>query len=341
MAFSDLCRAKAPTDMIPLDFDFIKASTFGAAWVEEVPEGMRFHRFTPEQETIWREHSENFFKKSQCPAGVRIEFDTDSREIWLEIEVAKGTTENYFSLEVYRNGEWVGNIVDSKCVDGVYSARIVVHSGMKRVRIDLPWSVNTTLHGLYVLADKTVTPAPRKAKRAVFLGDSITQGYLAHNTSFTFPSLTVEAMGDVEGFNKGLGGAIFDPRLGSYREDFEPDYVFTNFGTNNWAHTSRENFDLNCPAFFKALAKTYPNSKLYCVTPLWRKDEMTEFPCGNFRKFCDDIAHYAEAEGITVIRGEKLFPHNPELYGDYRLHPNDRGFAILAGILATVIAENE
>lgn len=67
--------------------------------------------------------------------------------------------------------------------------------------------------------------------------------------------------------------------------------------------------------------------KTFVITPIWRSnlDKQTDFA-----SFDEIEAGIRQAAGdrnhVTVISGIDLVPHNVEYFGDYGLHPNNKGF---------------
>lgn len=52
--------------------------TFGAEQVEMTSEGVRFHRFSKEEEA-WLDLNESFAIRSRSGAGIRLDFETDAK----------------------------------------------------------------------------------------------------------------------------------------------------------------------------------------------------------------------------------------------------------------------
>jgi len=74
------------------------------------------------------------------------------------------------------------------------------------------------------------------------------------------------------------------------------------------------------------------------LTPIWRKDGEEERPFGPFSLVGDILREVAAGrEGVRVVDGMGLMPGDPDLFGDLRLHPNDRGFAEFAWNLADAV----
>ena len=99
-----------------LTFEQLKAVTTGAAEVFEENGQVRFHRFTREQNDLYRNtvkwfdpdgegSRKEFHERSLSTAGVKLSFRTNSAALTLKTEVTRGTTATFFAFDL--------------CVDGV------------------------------------------------------------------------------------------------------------------------------------------------------------------------------------------------------------------------------
>lgn len=157
-------------------------------------------------------------------------------------------------------------------------------------------------------------------------GDSITHGYDVLRPSVHYTARLAEMLG-AEGFNKAIGGEKFFPRLAELKDDFTPEYITVAYGTNDWRWHDRDTFNKNCLDFFTALTKNYPDSKIFAITPIWRKDCEVKTAFGAFGDAEKDIIKSVESfKNVTVISGSDLVPKDEKYYADFRLHPNDEGF---------------
>ena len=132
---------------------------------------------------------------------------------------------------------------------------------------------------------------------------------------------------DAQEYNKAIGGEIFFPALAATKEAFEPDYITVAYGTNDWNRCTKEAFTENCKAFLYNLSNNYPNTGIFVITPIWRKEISESRPFGEFRCVGEIIQEQAaKFRNISVIQGFEFVPHNENMFGDLRLHPNDTGF---------------
>ena len=296
-----------------------------------------FHRFTEEQEALYKEKNTPFYRKSFCTSGVQLRFRTDSSLLRLKGFLSVGTLRQYYAVEVLVNGKRVGAAENFSGMElppdytvvelpfGEFEKSFALGGGMKEVRVLLPWSLVTTLQEVE-LDDGAVTEPVKLPKKMLCFGDSITQGYDALYPSNKYVTRLAELL-EAEEFNKAIGGDVFYPELAGAKDPFEPDYISVAYGTNDWSKCDGETFEANCSGFFKNIRKSYPSAKLIVLTPIWRKDMDVPRNCGPFEKIGKFIRSCVEGDSnVTVIEGIDLIEHRTDLYADLRLHPNDEGF---------------
>lgn len=320
-----------------LDFEQIRSISLGAVRVVETEGGVCLYRFTQEQEEIYRRTSADFYKKSFSTAGIKLYFETDSRSLYLKVNVKKGSSRNYFSFDVTVDGKPVGYLDNFSEVTlpqayttiqlpiGEFSQSFALGEGSKKVCIYLPWSMAVEIQELSLDDNAFIKPVKYDKKLLAF-GDSITQGYDALRPSRRYVARLAKTLG-VEEINKGIGGEIFFPALAEAADDFEPDYITVAYGTNDWSKAREDDFEERCHAFYAALSRNYPNAKIYAITPIWRKDCEEERAFGAFGRVAEDIERIvSDFPNITCIPGFDFVPRDENLFADLRLHPNDNGF---------------
>lgn len=336
-----------------LNTEQIMTITQGAEYVTETDEGrVKFHRFTAEQEQVYKEcGNADFFQKTFATAGVQLAFRTDSETIFLKVKTEKTSSRTFFSHDVLVNGERVGsldnfsdcplpqNYINESFPQGVFAKQFDLEAGEKEVRILLPFSVISEVEELSLSEGATFEPL-KSEKKIVFFGDSITQGYDAVHVENCYAAKVASAL-NAEEFNKGIGGEFFYPPLAEAKEPFQPDYIVVAYGTNDWSQRSRERFMENCPKFYAALSRNYPSSKIFALTPIWRKDHLERRDFGSFFDVEKTIRSVvAEHENIICISGWDFVPKDEKYFSDLILHPNDAGFAFYADNLIKAIKQN-
>jgi len=313
-----------------LNLEQLKAVTKGVAEVTEENGRFHFYRFTKVQRELYGELRPQYNEKVLATAGVRLALETDSEYLAFDYRLQTGSSRPYGFFDVYENGtlkHHFGDMVPSK-FEG--RGEIRLSQGMKKVELYFPWSCITTLTNVEVADGAQVRPMEKK-RRMIALGDSITQGYSAIYPSLTYIS-RISDMLDAECLNKAIGGDKFFPELADSPDPQEPDLITVAYGTNDWSSCTRDFVEEKCRQFYQALAKSYPNTQIFAITPIWRKDADKETKFGAPQPAVADLIAdvCAEIPGITVIRGGGFVPWVEDFFEDERLHPNDMGFDFYA-----------
>lgn len=307
-----------------LSFEQIKAIAQGVAYVDQKEEGIQFHRFTAEQEKGY--DGSEFHPKQYATAGVRLNFKTDSKSLFMKVLTSKGSSRKFFAHDVLVDGKYIGSLKNkTEDIFGEFEENFELGEGTKEVCIHMPWSVCSIVKELSLDDGSFVEPV-KKAKKVIIFGDSITQGYDAVNPINRYAANLADAL-DAEELNKAIGGEKFCPWLAEMRDDIEPDYISVAYGTNHWHRASSEEFRAICEEFYDKLVVSYPNAKIFALTPIWRKDrtDITRFK--SFEEIgeiiCDVVKKY---DNVTCISGRNFVPEDENLFSDLYLHPNDAGF---------------
>lgn len=329
----------------------IKDITLGAARIEENDGAVHFYRFTRAQEELYlnrdryRKHSRDPYVKTFSTSGVQMRFRTDSQSLFIDLDVEKGSSRSYFSMEVFVNGERVdaiknfaenelsGDFTKWKFPLGNFSGEIDLGEGEKEVRIYFPWSVKAMLKEMRLDDGAFLKPIKPKKKLLCF-GDSISHGYDVLYPSNKYLTKLADIL-DAEEYNKAIGGEVYFPELAKTREDFEPDYIIVEYGSNDWNKCTQEEMTQNCRAFLCNVSNNYPRAKIFVTTPIWRKDMYKETAFGDFMRVGEIIREQAAGLGnISVIWGFEFVPQDEALFADLRLHPSDKGYEyFLEGLL--------
>lgn len=316
---------------------------FGAVYMTEEEGGFRIHRFTAEQEELYRTQGRksDFYKKCFSLAGVTLRFKTDSEILCLAGTLRSTLAPVLYSFDVFVDGRLLGYIDNSDDIERLkkdevglaegeaFHKAIALPAGMKTVTVFCPY---ITAIGLLrvMLGDGATVEAARPPKTLLMFGDSITHGYSACRPSARYASLLSERIGAAE-YNKGIGGEIFFPPLAETKDDLDPDYITVAYGTNDWSVGSEEDFAVRCRAFYTSVSRNYPNAQIFALAPIWRADIERPRAFGDFARVSLDIQEIVkDLPNVQFIEGYDLVPEDPELYADLHLHPNDAGFAYYA-----------
>lgn len=331
-----------------LNLEQLKAITLGAVRIEEVENGIEFLRFTKEQEELYKIRSSDYYLKTFGPSGVKLSFATDSKTLGLKTTISMSSSRRYFSFDLFIDGKRVDALknFDETALPspyttgafefGEFAKTFELGFGKKQIELYFPWAIRAVINEITVDDGAVLEPIKPKHKLLCF-GDSITHGYDALYPSNKYITKIANLL-DAEEVNKAIGGEVFFPDLASTKEAFIPDYITVAYGTNDWNRNKKEETEQNCKGFLENLAKNYPISKIFVITPIWRKDlnEAREF--GKFEEVAKMLERNSNPhKNITVINGFDFVEQDENLFADFRLHPNDKGFESYFKSLAKII----
>lgn len=307
-----------------LTLEKIKHLTFGALNVFEDEQGFHFRRFTQRQSDILLDPKSG---PDYDTTGIRLDFHTDASRVHLYVASAGKYEILVDNLTAY----W-------EQLNEPTHVFLPLGSGDKRVTVVLP-SHSAGVIEKIVLDDATYAEPHKHAIKLAFYGDSITQGWNSEKDSQSYAWLTSRYF-DANSMNFGVGGTTFIPEL---PEDigFDADAVIVALGTNDYGRDkTMGQIQADCNAYLQKIAAIYPSSKLFCISPTWRRTGITAKAAGTLADVRAAIADIANSLGFTVINGLTLVPHRSEYFADKGLHPNDLGFAIYALNLIKFLEEH-
>ena len=345
---SDVARLLKDVNIfMKLNYETVKKITCGAVRITE-DDGFRFYRFTEEQEENYRKYRSWFVEKTFSTPGVCLNFNTNSRNLYINVDIRPSTTRSCFAFDIFCDGKMIDCICNFNENDipseqegalGEHSKNISLGEGDKTVKIVFPWSVASVIKEISLDDDAYVMSA-KKDKKIIMYGDSITHGYDALHPSNTY-AYRFSEMINAEMYNKAIGGEVFAPEVSEHADKFTPDYITVAYGTNDWnANTEYNAFKGHSRKFFDNLTRNYPNTPIFAITPIWRKEANEQRKMGSFdnvKKQIFDIA--ADYDNIIPVCGYDFVPKSEEYFSDKHLHPNDYGFSYYAKSLYDAVRE--
>lgn len=315
----------------------LRAVACGVVSVAEEQDGVHLYRFSQEQMELYKKEKADLYVKTLSTAGVRLRFRTDSEKLFLQIRVTpQPGSRRFFGIDVLKNGKCIDTIENYSETDlsgdyttiqvpaGDFSKNVYLGKGEKEICIYMPWGMNTVIKAFALDDGASVIPV-KPAKKMLCFGDSISQGYDALCPSNRYTSQLADML-DAEEYNKAIGAEVFFPALAASKEDFVPDYITVAYGTNDFSKSAYDVFLKDCAEFYQTLSRLYPESRIFAITPIWRKDheKKTDFHFFRVKEKIEEVA--SQLSNVTVIDGFDLVPHDERYYSDLRLHPNDNGF---------------
>jgi len=302
----------------------VKKYTCGAIKVFEEEGFVKFRRFTDKQMEIIA--SRNFTPRQYSNSCIRIEFMTRGGKLSFDYEAERGSGRKYFSIDLSLDGWLVKSDYYDDSLDTPLTFEYEIPSSEAPVHatVYLPNMACVKMKSLTLPEDAETC---EKKYKILILGDSITHGYDAVHTSLSYANIVADHF-SAEMVNQGIGGEVFhapnlDPELG-----YEPDFIITAYGTNDWGHgkfTDGKNVD----EYFTRLEELYPGVPVFALLPIWRGEKDQKRNGINLAEAVEiikkNIALHSE---VTMIDCYKFVPPLPEFFYDKILHPNDEGFLL-------------
>ena len=323
-----------------LTFDQMKACTKGAVTIRENADGtVQLRRMTDEQIALYPIHDPTREFSCCCTAGIQLDFYTDSDTLTVTTVGHRKKKFDEVNMDVLENGvltQGISNYVPHENSTEVVPVprknfRFTLTEGEKRVTLYLPRAF--CVDGITVeLCDGATFRPYTHAKTMIAFGDSITFGASASRPSRSYVN-RLSRMLDAEVYNYGIGGERFEEWkiAGDYPAC---DFVTVAYGTNDFGHKTCNNemFSYKMPAFIKAVSEKFLGVPVFILLPLWRADEdMPHNDIGVLQNVRDRIAQEAaKYPNMTVIDCQTFIPHEPKMFADLKLHPNDDGMEYYA-----------
>ena len=314
-----------------LTLDDIKSITRGAIDIVECDESYRFERFSDEQKTVYKDGRERSYIRTAATASVVLDFYTDSETLRFDYEIDRlnMVTPDFLFFDVWENDILTHHAGEYKKEKLTAKADIKLSKGEKRVRIFFPNLFAMSISAPILDGGASFRPSERK-RRALILGDSITQGFDAHFPSLTYANTLIRDF-DLDAVNQAIGGEVFLPDALGTEPLFDADIVTVAFGTNDWSSGGLD-YGIS-EEFFRRVAKLYPRAKKIYISPIWRvvAEELRDGI--SFYEAIAEFERRAKNAGFSVISGLKILPNMPQMLTD-GLHPSDFGFTQYSKMLA-------
>ncbi|MFA4944296.1 MAG: SGNH/GDSL hydrolase family protein [Lentisphaeria bacterium] len=213
--------------------------------------------------------------------------------------------------------------------------------GFHDYEIFLPYGDAVDFAGLRVNPEARFEAAkPEPAVRYVAYGDSITHGFTASAVDKTYPFLVGRKKG-WRTINLGLGGRSsgFSPSDAGVVGALKPTLVTVLLGVNDWqGGVPLERYRANLEGFLTRFRVAQPETPLYLITPLWVAPAWNPpaktADLEQYRQVLRDLAAARQDPNLHLIEGPALIDHDPALFDRVAVHPNDKGFAMMAERLA-------
>lgn len=303
-------------------------SVRGAISWKKTKTGLLPTRFTDKQLKI-HEVTENTRIRSLASSGMRLALRTDAHSLSLQCKVFQGSSKDLYGFDLVVNGKLQDHREGKVSGTGELSMMFSLQEGDKTVELYFPPLAGIEIQKVETTGHTYISPAFRNG-RILVMGDSITQGYIAHYPSMTWPSIIASKL-NMDLLNQGIGGDVFRPETLD-AELARPDMIFVAYGTNDWNTKGLSQLLHDAEEYFRCLHTAYPDTITFVLTPIWRPDQEKAVPSGlpfhTWRATLEGIVQ--KYDNMKAISGETLFPPLSELFADQEIHPSDLGFRVFA-----------
>lgn len=319
-----------------LTLENIESITNGALTIEERDGYYRFERYTEEQKAAYENRQRSLIRTS-ATSSVVLDFCTDSENLSFDYEIERLNMKlaDFMFFDVWEDDimtHHIGAYSTEKIVD---TLNVKLSKGEKRVRIYLPNIFKMNITSPILDDGASFRPTERK-RRALFLGDSITQGFDAHFPSMSYPNILARDF-ELDAVNQSIGGEVFLPDSVGTAALFDADIITVAYGTNDW--WSEEPDYAVAREYFKRLTSLYPKARKFYISPIWLSAEKEPEGKISFYDAIKDFEKCALDEGFEVIRGLDVMHHVEGMFSDGE-HPSDLGFTQYARLLSRKLTEH-
>lgn len=281
--------------------------------------------------------------RARCTTGVRIAFRSDTQALRLAVRYGEPFWCERYWLDLTVDGEVLGPIGLRDAPTGAEWSDTVFTAQERRERDFVVWLPHLTeamVTALKVDEGASVVPLPRR-KKWLFIGDSISQGFVATSPRGCHAALAAEAAG-MDHCNTAVGGSVGNPVLADAAVAYEPDLITVAHGANErMYHMPAEEFAASVRDLAGHLRRVRPEARIVWVTPI---HEHTGTHTRNkvgllLQEYGDIIRHeVAGIPDIETIDGYMLVPDERQWFFNYAdSHPSDAGHRLYAKNLVAAL----
>lgn len=307
-------------------------------------------------------HPGLYRQMARTTAGVRVEFETDSDAVVLEVRVdgePRGTRSVLDRVDRNKpdapSDEQPSNPHDgfSADVDGRHLWCGMPETGEALVELELAGSDPEDALGLQPLPGMARTrkvciwlPALRgcevrdvygdgsfvrplsRHKNLLVLGDSIAQGFVSEDPALSWPALLANKL-KLDLVNQGLGGQVFQPgSLFGLADSIDPERIVVAYGANYRSEACMvRRVSRDVRAFLAEVSRLWPQVPTHVLTPLWHNEEAwPSHAMSCYEKVPALIEASVSAHPqMRMVDGLGLIDHDACLLADGFEHPGKLG----------------
>ena len=315
----------------------IRSIATGILDMKEENGSVRLLRITDAQRAVYQE-DEVGWRRAQTTAGITLDFHTNSQTLTLACSDIRLSPNYHCTFDVLVDGEFrtsfsmaIAKPEEETALPSGFRHSFRLPEGEKRVTLYFPL-YTMQIDAVELDDGATLTPYRHTFSWVVF-GDSISEGREPDHPCSAYVC-RLSRMLDAQVYSQAISGEIFRSRKivpGTYPRC---DFVSVAYGTNDFR---KQDYDLLIPevsAFFRQVTDAFPNTPIFYLLPLWRKDKDRVTQGRTLEEVRPLLRQEAEKyPQIHVIDCWDFIPHEEQYFFDQRLHPNDAGFAFYAEAL--------
>lgn len=294
-------------------------------------------------EKIAESVSENVHSLNFNTSGGRITFVTDSEYAAIS---AKMPVKVHFphmphtgvsGFDLYVDGRFFSSFIPPVDMNGGYESVIELGEKKKRtITINFPLYNNVDDLYLGLQKDASFEEAPKRDKRIVFYGSSITQGGCVSRPGLAYPAIVADMCG-LELYNLGFSGsALAENEMAEYIAGLKCDIFVLDYDHNA---PNAEHLDKTHERLFKIFREKNPGTPVVIASAPDIKFHYESFAIRREsvkRTYSNAVA--AGDENVYFIDGETFFGEDTwDMCSMDTTHPNDWGHYRMATAMKPVI----
>ena len=287
---------------------------YGAYSFRETEDGwLQAFQYSDAQMEYFRTAFDFWYDRCMATTAKTLEMTTDAQAVSFEYKFIWVGSQDSFELAV---GNQITDIRYVKDLPEEGKLTWTLPEGEKDIIIYLPADATVLIRNFRI--DGSFSPA-RKNEKALWLGDSITQGYGPLRSGQTYVSVANRLL-NYDIINQGIGGYVYDKKSLMKMDGYTPDKIVVALGTNQFGCETMKDVE----EYYETLTGIYGKEiPILCISPLWRGDIPEGIP--TLIRFCGNVKEIAgRYPNVKIADGFSLVPHLPEYFLD-NLHPNALG----------------
>ena len=267
-----------------------------------------------------------------CTSGVRMDFYTDAAEISFRFSVL----ENFFdgspahpvdSFDIYEDGIYQTSVPVKHGANDTLTYARQSTAAESRLTITFPNRHGISLSSISLGNTRPYTDYNHKI---LVLGASCDQGLFADKPSDNYVDTVCREL-NADFMNLSVGGEIYRADAIDENVPFDPDLILVDLDGNTfYSGMSESDLAKRVKDYLTRLKSVYPDAKITVLSSV--RDNKPASWTQTLKTAALDC-------GVNFIPGAPLIDQSTDFFNSDLVHPNSRGFALLAQNLLPLIRE--